>query len=100
VNQGDIGRSPYIGQARNFLPRIGFALQLAKNTIARGGYGIYYNTLGVNTILPLQTGFEQSTPIQASLDNGQTYRATTANPFPTGLLAPRGSSAGLTTNLV
>ncbi len=49
--------------------------------------------------MPIQTGFSQTTPIQASLDNGLTYIATTANPFPHGLLQPAGPSGGLTTNL-
>jgi hypothetical protein len=96
---GPNDRSPYFGPWHNLLPRAGFAYQLAPKTILRAGYGIYYNTLGVNTILPLQTGFAQSTPIQASLDNGQTYLASTANPFPTGLITPRGTSGGLETNL-
>ncbi|MDX1983336.1 MAG: hypothetical protein SFV51_23900, partial [Bryobacteraceae bacterium] len=46
-----------------------------------------------------QTGYSQSTPIQASLDSGLTYRATTANPFPGGLLQPQGPAGGLATNL-
>jgi hypothetical protein len=99
VNEGGRSRSPFQGERNNFMPRLGFALQLTQKTILRGGYGIFFNTLGVNTILPLQTGFTQSTPIQASLDNGLTYRATTANPFPTGLLQPAGASGGLETNL-
>jgi len=97
VNQNN--RSPFLGEKNNFMPRIGFALQLGKQSILRGGYGIFFNTLGVNSILPLQTGFAQSTPIQASLDSGLTYVATTANPFPTGLLPPRGPAGGLETNL-
>lgn len=92
-------RSPFLGEKNNFMPRIGFAFQLGKDTILRGGYGIYFNTLGVNTILPLQTGFTQSTPIQATLDSGLTYRANTANPFPTGLIQPLGPAGGLETNL-
>ena len=92
-------RSPFLGEKNNLMPRIGFALQLAKDSILRGGYGIFFNTLGVNTILPLQTGFAQSTPIQASLDNGLSFVATTANPFPSGLLQPRGTGGGLETNL-
>lgn len=92
-------RSPYLGEKNNLLPRIGLAWQLAARTVLRAGYGIFFNTLGVNTILPIQTGFSQSTPIQASLDNGLTYVATTANPFPSGLLPPRGPAGGLETNL-
>jgi len=99
VNTNGFGRSPFLGEKNNFMPRIGFALQVAKNTIVRGGYGIFFNTLGVNTILPLQTGFTQATPIQATLDSGLTYIATTANPFPGGLLPPRGTAGGLETNL-
>lgn len=99
VNQAGVGRSPFQGERNNFMPRFGFALQLAPQTILRGGYGIFFNSLGVNTILPLQTGFTQATPIQASLDSGLTYAATTANPFPSGLLAPRGPAGGLATNL-
>jgi hypothetical protein len=99
VGQGGVGRNPYIGEKNNFMPRFGLAFQLARQTVIRAGYGLFFNTLGVNTILPLQTGFTQSTPIQASLDSGLTYRATTANPFPSGLLQPRGPSGGLETNL-
>ena len=99
VNQGGIGRSPFLGEKNNVMPRIGFAYELTKKTVLRGGYGIFFNTLGVNTTLPLQTGFAQSTPIQASLDSGLTYRATTANPFPAGLIPPAGPAGGLATNL-
>jgi len=99
VNDGGRGRSPFQGEKNNILPRIGFAYQFAPQTILRGGFGLFYNTLGVNTAIPYQTGFTQSTPIQASLDNGQTYRASTANPFPTGLIAPAGPAKGLSTNL-
>jgi hypothetical protein len=55
--------------------------------------------MGVNTTRAVQTGFSQSTPIQASLDNGLSFVASTANPFPTGLLAPLGPAGGLNTNL-
>lgn len=81
------------------MPRLGMAYQLTDTTVLRTGWGVYYDTIGVNTTRALQTGFSQSTPIQASLDNGLTYVATLANPFPNGLLPPRGSSGGLTTNL-
>ena len=99
VSTGGIGRSPYDGEKNNLQPRIGFAYQLFRDTIVRGGYGIFHDTIGVNSNTGIQTGFSQSTPIQASLDSGLTYVATTANPLPSGLRAPQGAAGGLRTNL-
>ena len=84
---------------RDFMPRFGLAYQVNRKTTARAGYGIFFDTVGVNKTSGLQTGFSQSTPIQASLDSGLHFVATTANPFPNGLLAPSGASGGLATNL-
>ncbi len=83
----------------DFMPRIGFAYQLFPRTTMRGGYALYYDTVGVNKTDGVQTGFSQTTPIQASLNNGLNFVATTANPFPNGLLAPLGAAGGLSTNL-
>ncbi len=99
VGQGSVSRSPFQGEKLNFAPRIGLAYQLNPKTVLRAGYGIFHNPIGIHYSLPVQIGFSQSTPIQASLDNGLTYIATTANPFPTGLRQPRGPAGGLTTNL-
>ena len=99
VNEDGRGRSPFEGEKNNVMPRVGVAYQLARNTVLRGGYGMFFDTIGVNATRAIQTGFSQTTPIQASLDNGFTFVATTANPYPSGLLPPRGSSGGLTTNL-
>lgn len=97
VNQN--GRSPYNGNHGELLPRIGLAYQITAKTVLRAGYGVYFDTLGVDRFIPVQTGFSQATPIQASLDNGVTYPATLSNPFPGGLLAPLGASGGLASNL-
>ena len=91
-------RSPY-QRNNSFMPRIGLAYQLTPKTTVRAGYGIFYDTIGVNKAIALQTGFSQATPIQASLDNGLTYVATNANPLPNGLIEPLGPAGGLTTNL-
>ncbi len=99
VNQNGNGRSPYRGNSGQWLPRAGLAYQLTPSTVLRSGYGIYFGTIGVDTFIPIQTGFSQSTPIQASLDSGQTYVATLANPLPNGLLPALGAAGGLTTNL-
>ncbi len=93
------GRSPFPGEKNNFMPRLGLAWQVTEKTVVRAGYGIFFDTLGVNTTSPTQTGFSQSTPIQASLDNGLTYIATLANPLPNGLLTPQGPAGGLLTNI-
>jgi hypothetical protein len=99
VNQNGAGRSPFNGEGINVLPRIGLAYQLDNNTVLRTGYGLFYDTMGVNATRTIQTGFSQSTPIQASLDDGLTFVASTRNPFPNGLLNPLGPSGGLLTNL-
>jgi hypothetical protein len=92
-------RSPYKGNRGELLPRIGLAYRFTPNTVLRTGYGIYFDTLGVDRFIPIQTGFSQATPIQATLDNGLTYPAMLNNPFPNGLLAPLGASGGLASNL-
>lgn len=81
----------------NYQPRLGFAYKLTDKLVMRGGWGIYtvpFVIFGNN-----QPGFSQSTPIVPSVDNGLTFQATLANPFPTGVLAPVGSSQGLATFL-
>ena len=92
-------RSPYNSNRGHFMPRVGLAYQVMPGTVIRAGYGIFFDTLGVDRLIPIQSGFSQQTPIQASLDNGRTYIATAANPLPDGLLAPRGAAGGLSTNL-
>ncbi len=92
-------RAPFNGESNNFLPRIGLSWQATPKTVVRTGYGIFFDSIGVNKTSANQIGFSQSTPIQASLDSGQTYIANNANPFPNGLLPPRGADGGLSTNL-
>ncbi len=96
---GPNGRSLWEGEKNNFMPRIGIAYQLTAKTILRAGYGMFYETIGSNRSSSIQTGFTQSTPVIASRDNGLSFVASTANPFPNGLQAPLGAAGGLTTNL-
>lgn len=77
----------------NFQPRAGFAYQWNDKTVIRGGWGIYtvpFVIDGVN-----QAGFSLATPLVGTTDNGLTSVGTLANPFPTGVLVPAGSSLGL-----
>lgn len=99
AGQGSNGRSPFRTEKNNFMPRFGFAWLFSPRATLRGGYGVFYDTIGVNATRAIQTGFSQTTPIQASLNEGLTYIASTANPFPNGLLAPLGPAGGLATNL-
>jgi hypothetical protein len=82
-----------------FMPRFGFAYSLTPETVIRGGYGIFFDALGVTNVHVNQTGFSQSTDLVASQDNGQTYIANLTNPFPAGFITPPGAAGGLSTNL-
>ena len=99
VSRDGNGRSPFKGEKDNFLIRAGLAYKVAGETVIRAGYGTYFDSIGVNRTTPQQTGFSQSTPIQASLDNGLTFIATNANPFPQGMIPVQGAAAGLATSL-
>jgi hypothetical protein len=90
----------------NFAPRAGFAYAWRKNTIARGGFGVYPIALGIpacgatgGSPCVWQSGYSQNTPLVASLDNGQTFIATLARPYPSGILAPAGNALGARTYL-
>jgi hypothetical protein len=85
--------------ASNFMPRAGFSWLPEPKTAVRGGYGVFYDVLGPNRISANQTGYSRTTALTPSLDNGQTFIATLANPFPAGLLEPVGSGLGLMTNV-
>jgi hypothetical protein len=81
----------------NLAPRIGFAYSLDSNTVIRAGYGLFYETLGADRSDAGQLGFNQRTRLNPSDDNGLTFRATLANPFPSGILQPLGAAGGLST---
>ena len=99
VGANGLGRSPFAAEWTNFEPRVSFVWSFAKDTLLNGGYAIYHDSVGLTGFAALQTGFTQPTPIQASLDNGLSYVANTANPLPRGLTPPLGANGGLTTNL-
>jgi hypothetical protein len=99
VNTNGNPRGYWQPRYNNFQPRIGFAYQWNEKTVLRAGFGLFTGPIGIYYTNTIQTGFSQSTPIQASLDNGLTYQASSANPFPTGLIQPLGAAGGLSTNL-
>ncbi len=93
-------RGVYNTNYKNFAPRAGLAYSAAQNLVFRAGYGIFYTPameFGDYQGLSLN-GFSQTTPYVGTLD-GVTPSNLLSNPFPTGLLAPAGSSNGGTTNV-
>jgi hypothetical protein len=84
----------------NFAPRFGFAYEARRGVVLRGGFGIYPIALGQSVgIAAIQSGFSQVTDLIPTLDNGQTFIATLANPFPNGILSAPGASQGPNTFL-
>lgn len=80
---------------KQFMPKIGLAYEFDKNTVIRGGFGIFYDSLGIGrNSLPIQDGFTRGTNQSSSLDGGVTFLNSLANPFPNGLLQPVGRSLG------
>jgi len=92
-------RTMWSANSRVFMPRIGLAYQLQDKTVFRAGYGIFFENMGADRYDVFQQGFSQDTSLVPSLDNGQTFQATLANPFPHGLLAAPGPSLELQTFL-
>jgi hypothetical protein len=98
VFTGSSNRYPYQKDLNNFQPRIGLAYQLFPKTVFRAGYGIiYFNTLES----PIGTGFSQTTSYNnyTGTNTNTAPLNSLANPFPTGVLLPTGSSLGLATSL-
>jgi hypothetical protein len=80
---------------REWQPRAGFAYQIGPHTVIRGGFGRFTQA---DYITGGQNGFSRTTSLIATNDNYITPYGTLANPFPTGLLTPTGSSLGALTN--
>ena len=97
-----VGNQPgalWLADKNNFGPRAGLAYQFDQKTVARAGYGIFYDVVGVDRNGVNQGGFNQPTSLIPTLDNGQTYIATLGNPFPNGIDPALGSKGGLNTFL-
>lgn len=92
-------RSLWNADRNNFAPRIGAAYQLNAKTVLRAGYGVYFVPLGSDRQSVNQSGFSITNALVPSNDNGLTFSASLANPFPAGLIAPAGAEGGLRTDV-
>lgn len=83
----------------NFQPRVGLAYQANDKTVLRAAYGISYIPTTQGGYTSSQIGFSSTTSMVTSNDSGRTPANTLSNPFPTGLIAPTGSSLGSLTGV-
>ncbi len=79
-------------------PRFGFAYHVWKNTVVRGGYGIYHNPSAQQANANSVTGFGATTSF-ISAANGLVPTNFLSNPFPGGLVPATGTSQGLLTEV-
>lgn len=84
----------------NFGPRFGFAYSVNQKTVVRGGYGLFYSGQTFNDAFLANVGvFNANTSYIGTTDNGATPFTTIDNPFPNGLVTPRGADVGLQAQL-
>ncbi|MBI3209743.1 MAG: TonB-dependent receptor [Candidatus Solibacter usitatus] len=98
---GSGGRGRRLTQTDLFAwdPRFGFAYQLRKRTVIRGGYGIFHApSLRSAQSLNSNTGFSSTTQFIAAA-NGVSPTNFLRDPFPGGLLPVTGNAAGLLTGV-
>jgi hypothetical protein len=60
--QAPCGRALRCLDTKNFAPRFGFAYQASKNTVVRGGYGIFYDDYAVHAFGGITTGLMINPP--------------------------------------
>ncbi|MBI4875210.1 MAG: carboxypeptidase regulatory-like domain-containing protein [Acidobacteria bacterium] len=92
-------RELWVRDANNLAPRVGLAWSLAKRTVFRSGYGIYFGGLGLRRTDVLQNGFERRTNVIPTRDSGLSFYSTLSNPFPDGILEPVGAGLGAMTDV-
>ena len=103
IYAGVNGAPDYQGNPKSIkpAPRVGLTYAVNPNTVLRAGYGLYWapwNYPGAGSGY-VATGFSRTTTMSQSAPESEVPKSTLDNPFPSGLLAPIGSSLGLLTNV-
>lgn len=88
--------APFRVQLNDWQPRVGISWAVTPKTVLRAGFGIFYTYPWTATN---SNGFNQTTPYIDSLDGNLTPTTSflAGNPYPSGAIAPTGSSGGLMT---
>jgi hypothetical protein len=95
---GGLPRGQTNPDRNNWAPRAGFSYQLTPKTVIRGGAGIFYAVMHIQSELQGISGYSSQNTVVSSLD-GITPATFLDNPYPQGLIYPTGSSLGLATLL-
>ena len=72
---------------------------MARGTVLRAGYGIYFGPLGMRRGDVRQYGFSRNTRFIPTKDTGLTFYSTLSNPYPDGILEPEGKAGGYMTDV-
>lgn len=78
----------------NWGPRLGFAYQLAQNTVIRGGVGAYYGMSVATNFQYPGTAFRKSATMFFTNTDFDTRAATLSDPFHGGVTGPQGETYG------
>lgn len=76
----------------DFCPRIGFAWTFMKNTVARGGYGIYHPQTFMQADTNVEQGFSNSTSYTSANSNAAAFQFSSGLPSPP--IQPLGAALG------
>jgi len=97
---GQNGYGTNTGQTNNkWSPRAGFAYELDKNTVVKGGAGVFYFPIVYSTSPSLAPGYVVTNSISNSYSGVGSGLTSLSNPFPNLQTTPVGNANGLSQNI-